>query len=222
MRLQQLALSNNTPIFICGHSLGAARALLYAYARVKRNLRVDGVYALAPPKPGDSTIGPWLNAIPIALSVINGRDIVPSVPEDVPQLNEEYVQPEPLIPILEQPSPTDLNPLSKWHHIELYVAGCHKLKQYGEVTIGDASDQIAQLYQTNQGWDWINPVSGSYWGMKIMPSGAKLMIARGSVTLKDWFDDFDAVQENQLGARVSSGFWAGIGPLMDQLDAQLV
>ena len=39
-------------IYIGGHSLGAAEAYEYAYSRVKRGLRVDGVYCLAPPRPG--------------------------------------------------------------------------------------------------------------------------------------------------------------------------
>jgi predicted alpha/beta hydrolase family esterase len=49
-------------VFIGGHSLGAARAYEYAYARVVRGLRVDGIFALAPPNPGCAAIGKALAA----------------------------------------------------------------------------------------------------------------------------------------------------------------
>jgi hypothetical protein len=57
--------------------------------------------------------------------------------------------------------------------------------------------------------------------MKRMPSGAKLMIRRGSVTVQDWLNDFDAIQIPVLGARVSQGFWAGVQPIESVMDQQL-
>jgi hypothetical protein len=214
------------PTIICGHSLGAARAYLYAFSRIKRGLPVDGVYCLASPRPGDKVIGETFSANMLVRSIKNGADIVPDVPPSIPFI-QEYSQPRPFESIYEPPAAGDDDPLSRWHHIQLYVAGCHKLPLVSgvhdnpAVTLANAADQIQMLYNTDQGWDWINPVSGSYWAMRIMPNGAKVMIARGSITATDWVDDFDAVQETVLGARVSSGFWSGIGSIENELDKAL-
>jgi hypothetical protein len=54
-----------------------------------------------------------------------------------------------------------------------------------------------------------------------MPSGAKLMIRRGTASVHDWLDDFDAIMIPVLGARMSQGFWAGVAPIESALDAQL-
>ena len=89
------------------------------------------------------------------------------------------------------------------------------------ITLGDAADQIALLYNTAIGWDWIQPIDGAYWAMRNMPNGAKLMIARGSVTPLDWLCDFDAQEIVVQGAKMSRGFWSGIGPYEDALDAAL-
>lgn len=207
-------------VYICGHSLGAARAYEYAFSRVKRGLRVDGIYALAPPNPGDSAIGAGLAQVPIIRALKNRRDLVPDVPVDMPLIGEEYVQPRPFEEINEPP--IGLPTLWADHSVALYVAGARKLPQYGaSVALADAADQIARLYQDATGWDWINPVDGDYWAMKIMPNGARLMLARGSVTLRDWLDDFDATMTPVLGAKMSCGFWRGIEPVQDALDAQL-
>jgi hypothetical protein len=214
------------PIFIGGHSLGAARAWEYVYSRLVRGLRVDGVYPLAPPNPGNKTIATVINmhqANLIIQSVKNGRDLVPDVPVDLPLVGEEYVQPWPFTEINQPPPSNDSWGVFAWHHIELYQAGANALPKTGAaIELSDAADQIAALYQTQTGWDWINPVDGFYTALKIFPNGAKLLIFRGSTTGKDWLDDFDATQIDVMNARMSRGFWAGISPIQDQLDAQLV
>jgi len=59
--------------------------------------------------------------------------------------------------------------------------------------------------------------------MKIMPSGAKLMIRRGSKTGTDWLaEDLDFTQIDVFGAKVSRGFWKSVASVQNQLDAQLV
>jgi hypothetical protein len=207
-------------VYIGGHSLGGAEAYEYAFSRIKRGLRVDGIYCLAPPRPGDSTLANTLLAsVKVARALKNRRDIVPSVPVDIELLDEEYVQPYPLIEINEKPTTFGLD---ADHNIALYVAGAQKLKPLGvSVEIGEAAIQIARLYTDTTGWDWISTVNGRYWAMIVMPSGAKLMIRRGSVTLRDWLDDFDAVQIPVMGARVSQGFWAGVAPMESVMDQQL-
>jgi hypothetical protein len=108
------------------------------------------------------------------------------------------------------------------HNIALYAAGAQKLKPLGvPVEIDEAATRIARLYTDATGWDWINPINGRYWAMKIMPSGAKSMIRRGSVTVQDWLDDSDAIQIPVMGARMSQGFWAGVQPIESVMDQQL-
>ena len=109
--------------------------------------------------------------------------------------------------INEPPPITDTDTLARWHHIELYVAGVHKLPEHNnQLTIAAAVDQVARLYQTPNDWDWIHPIDGRYCAMKKL-GDAKLAIFRGSVTVHDWLDDFEAIQISELGAKVSKGFW---------------
>ena len=204
------------PVWIAGHSLGAARALLYAYARVVRGLRVDGVYALAPPQPGSGAIGLMLARVPVVRAFRNRRDPVPLVPAHVGWLGEDYAQPHELEALNEAPAGGGL---FADHHVGLYVDGINKLATDGGAR--DAAAEVARLYVDRDGWDWAHLVDGQYWAMRVMPCGARLMIARGSKTALDWLDDFEAVQVSQFGARVSAGFWAGVGPVLGALDGAL-
>lgn len=206
-------------VYIGGHSLGAAAAYEYAYSRMRRGLRVDGIYALAPPQPGDRMLAVGLAQVPLVRALKNRRDIVTAVPIDIAWLGEEYVQPRPLEEIDEKPLSGGL---FRDHSVTLYAAGAAKLPPRGvSVEIGAAAAEIARLYVDATGWDWISDVDGLYWAMKVMPSGAKLMIRRGTMTVHDWLDDFDAIMIPVLGARMSRGFWGGVAPIESILDQQL-
>ena len=214
-------------VYIMGHSLGGSRTWNYAYSRVVRGLRVDGIYALAPARPGDHVIGQTLFKNRAKFQAVralwNMRDIVPALPIDLEIFDEEFEQPWRLDEITEPNIDAGYVDIDPNHNIACYIAGAKKLPAIPGVaiTLGDAADLIARLYVDATGWDWINPVNGSYWAMKVMPNGAKAMIARGTKTAKEWLLDFDAIQIDVLGARMSRGFWSGVGPIEAALDAAL-
>ena len=193
---------------------------------MRRGLRVDGVYAFGPPNPGNLRVTQdYAYALArgmLGISLKNQRDLVTDVPVDLKNFGEEYVQPWPLLEINQPGAPLDPWLLLRDHHIELYQAGVYKLPAVdAAVGLNEAVDAVARLYQTADGWDWLSPVDGAWWAIRVFPNGAKLAIARGSTTGKDWLDDFDAVQVPVLGARVSAGFWSGVAAASDALDAQL-
>lgn len=210
-------------IFIAGHSRGGPEAALYAFSRRRRGLRVDGIYLFEPAMPGDRVVGSTLAPVPIRLSTWNLRDPVPAVPIDLEFLNEEYLQPWPTTELQEEPPPNDEWGLLRDHHMYLCQRGVRKLPPMSGAAISlvDAADAVQHLYDTNDGWDWLNPMDGAWWAMKKFDNGAKLAIARGSETPLDWFYNFDALQTTVMGARVSKGFWHGAFAAQDALDAAL-
>lgn len=216
------------PVWIGGHSLGGGRTYQYAYSRLMRGLRVDGIYALAPPMPGNSTMGNVFRKYQAAMSVRglwNGRDIVPKYPVDMEDLDEEFEQPWPLIEVNVPPTPQtrqfiDIDP---WHNINLYVAAAKTVPDDPGVAIklGEAAELINRLYQTADGWDYLHPVNGAYWGGMRMANGARMLIPRGTETAWEWVQDFDAFEIPVLGARMSRGSWSGVAPVEPELDAFL-
>lgn len=211
------------PVFIGGHSLGGADAYEYAYSRLVRGLRVDGLFVLAPARPGDAMITARFKATKglTIRGIANVGDPIPGVPFDMAFLDEDYEQPWPLEEIDETPAPgSDI--IFGRHQVRLYERGCAKLPQgNGPILLSQAAHEIARLYDDAANWDWINPVDGLYWAM-IKINGARLMIRRGSTTKTDWFrEDFNAVEIPILGARMSRGFWMGVGPIEEKLDAAL-
>lgn len=215
------------PVFIAGHSLGASDASLYALSRVKRGLRVDGLYLFACPRPGDAAVRSGLRPVPLIRSIKNIGDGVTDVPMDV-HIKEQgwaYCDANPFEHIHEEPSFLDYmtDPFFAHHHIDHYVNGVHKMPaEGGAIGLNEAVDLVARLYDTADGWTWINPVDGLYWAMMTMPNGARAMIRRGSKTGRDWFsEDFDFTQEEKYGAHVSRGFGAGVWPVEPQLDDAL-
>lgn len=207
-------------VYVAGHSLGAARAALYGFSRVARGLPLTGIFLFGCPNPGDGKIGAALSRAPVAIrNVRNRRDLVTDVPVDLPWLGEEYVQ---VAPFEETDEPgADGGPFRD-HHIALYQAGCAKLPD-GNValSLNVAVTAVADLYGPGGDWAWEHFVDGQYWAVRTFPNGDRLAVARGSVTALDWLDDFDAVQETVLGARISAGFWTGVGPVEAALDAAL-
>ena len=210
-------------VFFAAHSLGAARIWQAAYSRIKRGLRVDGIYALASPMPGNKAIRQIIFANRATMtirSLKNRRDHVTAVPVSIELIGEEFEQPWPFDEINELPSD---NGFFADHHIGLYQAGARKVPDnpVAAITLADAADQVARLYTDPTGWDWIHSVDGEYTAMKVMPNGAKLVIPRGSITALDWLDDFDAAEIIVHGAKMSRGFWRGVAPIESQLDAVL-
>lgn len=212
-------------VFIVGHSLGGAEAYGYAHSRVRRGLPVTGVYAFEPPNFGNRVVGNVLRAqIPLVIGTKNCRDLVCDVPPENELLLplEEYVQPVPFLPLNKPGAGLDF--LFRDHHIDLIQAGVHALPQSTKPPYFDRIiDLVAQLYENDQGWDWINPVDGVYWAMQRLDVDAVALIRRGSKTGKDWLtEDFRFDQRDWYGARASVGFCAGIEPVQDRLDAALV
>lgn len=206
-------------IYIAGHSLGAARAALYTYSRMKRGLPVAGVFLFGSPHPGNRKIGLTLSGARV-VSCKNRRDLVTDVPVDLEFLNEEYVPAAPMVELNEKAPSGDSWGLFADHHSELYLAGARKLPSVdAPVSAGDAAEAIIDLYNSAGSWSWEHKINGQYWCMRTLLNGAKLMVARGSTTGLDWLNDIEALQTDVLGARVSTGFWAGVGPVQDALDS---
>src|ERR1019366_1400307 len=153
----------DSPIYIAGHSLGGAETWQYAFSRLKRGLRVDGVYAFASPMPGDNYIGELFAASPgvIFQSVRNNRDPVPGLPINLKTFHERYEQPIKFTEIIEPGAPSE-NPnlIARWfenhfadHHIDLYIAGVSKLKSIdAPVSIVEAAQACADLYSNTPPW----------------------------------------------------------------------
>ena len=202
-------------IYIAGHSLGAARASLCAYSRVKRGLPVAGVFLFGCPRPGNSVIRDTLASIP-ARSIKNSNDLITDVPLDIELLDEDYCQPRDFeaVDVPWNPSLPDWGPFNP-HHIELYQEGCQSLPD--NAMLLTAAQAVYDLYNLMGEWDWVHPEDGRYWGMRKVGHD-RILVARGSTTNYDWIEDFRAIQFTQLGARVSEGFWDGVGPIESILD----
>ena len=215
------------PVFITGHSLGAAEASLYAFSRVKRGLPVDGVYTFGCPRPGNSGLGAALAAVPVWRAIKNGAgrfpdyDLVTAVPFDVEELLD-YAQPAPFEEIDVAPLPDDSWGLFRYHHSQLYQVGCRKLAPTGvAVELVEAIDAVQDLYDGVGSWATKHFVDGQYWAVRKMASGAALLVFRGSTTELDWIHDLETRQVPLDGAQVSVGFWSGPSASLVALDTAL-
>lgn len=213
--------------YYLGHSRGGAVAYLEAFSRLKRGLRVDGVLAWAPARPGDQVIGDTFASAKLSVRAIHNIappiDPVPTVPFDIPLLDERYTQPQTFETVTQRSiPPDDWGPLAS-HHFELYREGCKALDQgTWPISLNQACDLCAQLYADPvNGWDTVIPVDGAYWVVKHLPNDVKVAISRGSTTGMDWLDNFKAWQINRFGARVSAGFWVGLAPIEQELDTAM-
>lgn len=213
--------------YIIGHSRGGSVAYLYAYSRLMRGLRVDGVYAWAPARPGNHVITDKFKALGLHArafhNIADPVDPVPNTPLDLPLIDEEYEQPISFETFQQAPPSGDEWGLLASHHFALYQQGCKSLNQgYWSLSLNQACDLTARLYDDPvHGWDTVIPIDGSYWVTLSLPSGGKAAISRGSTTGIDWIDNFKAWQIDRLGARMSAGFWVGVTAVEPELDAAL-
>ncbi|MBR0715853.1 lipase family protein [Bradyrhizobium liaoningense] len=86
------ALKDNSPIFLTGHSLGAAIAVNIAdFARDELKLKNAQIYLYGCPRTGRADfVTPWNDTFgPTTYRLVNGTDVVPTVPP--PQLNFLHV-----------------------------------------------------------------------------------------------------------------------------------
>lgn len=205
-------------IYIAGHSLGAARAALYAFSRIKRGLPVDGVFLFGCPRPGDAVIRDTLAGVPVR-SVKNGDDPITDVPLDVELLDLEYLNVRPFEHVSEPYTPNlqDWGPFNA-HHIELYQEGCKALPDNG--TLLGAVQAVYDLYNLLGDWKMTHQENGRYWGERKVGND-RFLVARGSTTAYDWVEDFRFAQQPVYGAQVSEGFWDGVGPIMELLDGAI-
>lgn len=210
-------------VFISGHSLGAARACLYAWSRIKRGLHVDGVYVFGCPNPGNHFLQNAVRYAQTWRSIKNGHDLVPDVPVEFPLLGIEYVQMKPFEETNEPPHKGDTWGPFSWHHIELYQAGVAKLPPTGNnvhIELNDAVNSCADLYANTGNWDMVHSVNGQYFGTRTI-NGAKLIVFRGSTTSLDWMNDLEATQVTAYDSKVSVGFWNGVNPIATYIDSLL-
>jgi hypothetical protein len=216
-------------IYIAGHSLGAAEACLAAWSRIRRGLPVAGVYTFGCPRPGNSELGVVLSHVPIWRSIRNDcghlpdYDLVTAVPFDV-EAWLDYAQPAPFEAVAEQPAPNDPWLMFRYHHIELYAAGCAKLPPTGSgagVELMDAVTAVQDLYDGTGDWTWTHFVDGQYCAIRTFTNGDKLLVFRGSETELDWIHDLETLQLDLFGAKVSRGFWSGPEAVQAAVDAVL-
>lgn len=216
-------------VYVTGHSLGGPEAILYAWSRVRRGLPVDGVYVFGCPRPGDAELGVLMSHVPIMRSIRNAcggfpdYDLVTAVPFDI-EAFLNYANCAPFEDIAEPAAPDDPWSLFRYHHSQLYLAGCAKLPPTGSganVELMDAIQAVQDLYDGVGPWSWTNFIDGQYCAVRTF-DGAKLAAFRGSATTLDWIRDLDTTQTDLYGAKVSRGFWACPSAVQAALDRELV
>lgn len=207
-------------LFVAGHSLGAARAAIYAYYRLSQTLHVDGLYLFGCPNPGNRLIGKKLSSIPV-LSYKNRRDLVTNIPVNIEFLNEEYVPVSPFLELNERAPKGDSWGIFSDHHSELYQKGINRLSGTWTsnltITPIDAINAVVDMYNHTGTWSWTHFVNGEYCGIRNI-NGDKLVVFRGSTTALDWTNDIEVLQTTAYGARMSQGFLEGVTPVIPQMD----
>lgn len=110
----------NNGTIVCGHSLGAARALLMGAYMEQAGVRPRAILTFGSPLPGFLRLAEILSPVTIR-SYRNTFDPVNDVPApfypDLP-----YIHPREPIRIMEVPLAVSLDPLA-FHHIPLYIKG---------------------------------------------------------------------------------------------------
>jgi predicted lipase len=110
-------------VIITGHSLGAARARVFAALRVVNHLPVDRLCVFGSPRPGFANLARVIQKSGmIHMSFRNRNDPVTEVPTILPQ----WEHTENYILLDEHAIADDYSPLRD-HHIELYQRGVNHL-----------------------------------------------------------------------------------------------
>lgn len=105
---------------VCGHSLGAARALLFGALLTANHRPPAAIVTFGSPMPGFQKLAAMLNIVPVS-SYKNRFDPVTDVP--VPFYPDKpYMHPRALLPLDIKPPLTDCS-LFADHHIGLYMQG---------------------------------------------------------------------------------------------------
>lgn len=107
------------PVYITGHSLGAARALIFAAMETFKGLPIAGVTVFGPPRPGSARLKDILVPVPVRL-YRNRRDPICEVPLDIP-LIDPYTHVRELTAVDVAPPPNDPWGVVADHHMELYL-----------------------------------------------------------------------------------------------------
>lgn len=116
--------------YITGHSLGAARALVFAALLCEQGFGrfIKGVTVFGSPRPGGGKIAELLKGTPVK-AYRNGSDPVCAVPVSVPLL-AEYVHPTVLTAVDIPPKVGDEWGFMARHHMELYKEAMERM--YGQ------------------------------------------------------------------------------------------
>lgn len=117
-RMRDACALSGQKIYVTGHSLGGARAHIFAALLIKMGYAVE-VVTFGAPRPGDKILRSILAQHPNRCYK-NGPDYVTDVPIPVhPLLPYEHMSP--LIPLNQPPHEGDEWGLLAWHHSDLYL-----------------------------------------------------------------------------------------------------
>jgi len=121
----QPLLDKSKPIYVVGHSRGAARAHICGAMLIKRGYNVE-VVTFGSPRPGDAVLSAVLASAPnrsyFNYHSIDEQDYVCDVPLDL-TLVSPFVHPAARIKIDVAPEPGDPWLLLARHHVQLYIKG---------------------------------------------------------------------------------------------------
>lgn len=114
-------------LYVTGHSLGGARALLFAGLDYVFTSAPTEIVVFGSPRPGGNKLKEVLASVAIR-SYRNGLDPVCEVPMSIPFI-EPYVHPRDLISVSIPPSSDDeWGDLMGYHHIEKYIEAMEGMK----------------------------------------------------------------------------------------------
>ena len=113
------------PVYVTGHSLGAARACIFAAMEKLAGFEVAGLTVFGCPRPGAAKLKALLSTISVK-SYRNCNDPVCEVPLDIPLL-DPYEDVRPFIELNAEPPENDPWGPFAAHHFELYQKGLDAL-----------------------------------------------------------------------------------------------